>query len=68
MKVDQHAMVIQRKDGVEELIHITEMTTIRHSKGNATVKDLKVGDHVTVVIGLIKEDAHAASLILVCST
>jgi ribosomal protein S1 len=68
MKVDQHAMVIQRKDGVEELIHITEKTTIKQSSGNATVKDLRVGDHVTVVVGLINEDAQAASLILICST
>ncbi len=67
MEVDQHAMVIQRKDGVEELIHITEKTTIKHSSGNATVKDLRVGDQVTVVVGLIKEDAQAASLILICT-
>lgn len=66
MEVNKHAMVIQRKDGVEELIHITEKTTIKQSSGNATVKDLKVGDQVTVVVGLIKEDAQAASLILIC--
>lgn len=67
MEVDQDAMLIQRKDGVKELIHITEKTTIKQSSGNATVKDLQVGDHVTVVVGLIKEDAQAASLILICS-
>ena len=66
-EVDEHSMLIQRKDGVEELIHITEKTTIKQSSGNATVKDLKLGDHVTVVVGLIKEDAQAASLILICT-
>ena len=67
VEVDEHSMLIQRKDGVEELIHITEKTTIKQSSGNATVKDLKLGDHVTVVVGLIKEDAQAASLILICT-
>ncbi|GDX44374.1 hypothetical protein LBMAG23_13510 [Bacteroidota bacterium] len=68
IELDQHSLVIQRKDGVKELIHITPKTTIKQASGNATVADLKVGDHITVVVGLIKEDAQAASLILICTT
>ena len=68
IEFDQHSLVIQRKDGVKELIHITAKTTIKQASGNATVRDLKVGDHITVVVGLIKEDAQAASLILICTT
>lgn len=68
IELDQHSLVIQRKDGVKELIHITPKTTIKQASGNATVRDLKVGDHITVVVGLIKEDAQAASLILICTT
>ncbi|MFN5813874.1 MAG: hypothetical protein ACK46B_07120, partial [Bacteroidota bacterium] len=61
------SLMIQRKDGVKELIHITAKTTIKQASGNATVRDFKVGDHITVVVGLIKEDAQAASLILICA-
>ncbi len=68
IELDQHSLVIQRKDGVKELIHITPKTTIKQASGNATVRDLKVGDHITVVVGLIKEDAQAASLVLICSS
>ena len=68
IELGQHSLVIQRKDGVKELIHITAKTTIKQASGNATVRDLKVGDHITVVVGLIKEDAQAASLVLICST
>jgi glycopeptide antibiotics resistance protein len=67
IELDQHSLVIQRKDGVKELIHITAKTTIKQASGNATVRDFKVGDHITVVVGLIKEDAQAASLILICA-
>lgn len=68
IELGQHSLVIQRKDGVKELIHITAKTTIKQASGNATLRDLKVGDHITVVVGLIKEDAKAASLVLICST
>lgn len=67
VEVDEQSMLIQRKDGVKEMIHINAKTSIQQSSGKATVGDLKVGDHVTVVVGLIKEDAQAASLILICS-
>jgi len=67
IELDQHSLMIQRKDGVKELIHITAKTTIKQASGNATVRDFKVGDHITVVVGLIKEDAQAASLILICA-
>ena len=68
IELGQHSLVIQRKDGVKELIHITAKTIIKQASGNATLRDLKVGDHITVVVGLIKEDAKAASLVLICST
>jgi len=66
VEVDEQSMLIQRKDGIKEIIHITDKTSIKQSNGKASVRDLKIGDRVTVVVGLIKEDAQAASLILIC--
>ena len=61
-----HSITIKRKDGVEEVIHLSGKTSIKNSSGNITEEDLKMGDRVTVVVGLIPEDPQAASLVLVC--
>ncbi len=60
------AITIQRKDGVKEEIHIIKQTKIKSSNGESTLVDLKIGNRVTVVVGLIEEDPKAASVILVC--
>ena len=60
------AITIQRKDGVKEEIHIIKQTMIKSSKGESILVDLKIGNRVTVVVGLIEEDPKAASVILVC--
>jgi hypothetical protein len=41
---------------------------IRSSDGAIAETALKIGDRVTVVVGLLKEDSQAASLILVCTS
>lgn len=61
-----HAITIKRKDGIEEVIHLSGKTSIKNSSGNITEEDLKMGNRVTVVVGLIPEDPQAASLVLVC--
>lgn len=61
-----HSITIKRKDGIEEAIHLSGKTSIKNSSGNITEEDLKMGDRVTVVVGLIPEDPQAASLVLVC--
>lgn len=61
-----HAITIKRNDGKKELIRIIDNTAIRSSEGAASESDLKIGDRVTVVVGLLEEDSQAASLILVC--
>ncbi len=60
------SITIQRKDGVEENIHIIKQTVIKSSRGESTLVDLKIGNRVTVVVGLIETDPKAASMILVC--
>lgn len=64
--VAEHVITIKRNDGKQELIRIIEKTAIRSSAGAASESDLKIGDRVTVVVGLLEEDSQAASLILVC--
>jgi len=61
-----HAITIKRNDGIEEIIHLSDKTSIKNSSGNITEVDLRMGDRVTVVVGLIPEDPLAASLVLVC--
>ena len=61
-----HSITIKRKDGIEEVIHLSGKTSIKNSSGTITEENLKMGDRVTVVVGLIPEDPHAASLVLVC--
>ena len=62
-----HAITIKRKDGVEEIITLTDKTLIKNSSGDAKESDLNIGARVTVVVGLIENDPHAASLVLVCN-
>ena len=61
-----HSITIKRKDGIEEAIHLSSKTSIKNSSGDITEENLKMGDRVTVVVGLIPEDPQAASLVLVC--
>jgi glycopeptide antibiotics resistance protein len=62
----EHTVTLKRKDGVLQHIKLGKETSIKTSAGPATESALKKGDHITVVIGLIKEDSMMASAILVC--
>jgi glycopeptide antibiotics resistance protein len=66
VSIVEHAITIKRNDGKQELIRIIDKTDIRSSGGTGSEADLKIGDRVTVVVGLLAEDSQAASLILVC--
>jgi glycopeptide antibiotics resistance protein len=66
IELGEQTITIKRKDGVIQRIGVGKQTTIKNSAGPATAGDLKKGDHVTVIIGLIKEDSMMASAILVC--
>jgi glycopeptide antibiotics resistance protein len=62
VSIGNNTINIVRRDGKNELIKITKATTIKANAGPANNKDLKIGDHVTVVI----DETETASLILVC--
>jgi glycopeptide antibiotics resistance protein len=58
-----NAITIKRKDGVVQSINLTAETEIRNSAGSISESDLKIGEHVTVVI----YDSETASTVLVCN-
>lgn len=58
-----HTITIKRQDGVVQTISLTDRTTIRTSAGPAAERELKVGDHVTLVVYA----RETASTVLVCT-
>ena len=61
--IGRHTITIKRHDGVVQAITLTDQTDIRTSAGPAAESDLKVGDHVTLVV----YDMETASTVLVCN-
>ena len=58
-----HTITIRRHDGVVQTINLTDRTNIRTSAGPASEPDLKIGDHVTLVVDV----GETASTVLVCT-
>jgi glycopeptide antibiotics resistance protein len=56
-------ITLKRKDGVSQIIHLTDQTAINSSTGSITESELRIGDRVTVVI----DESETATLVLVCS-
>ena len=56
-----HTITIKRQDGVVQTI-LTDRTTIRTSAGRASESDLRMRDHVTLVV----DASETASTVLVC--
>lgn len=61
-------ITIRRKDGVVQLIHFTEQTTIRNAAGPVPASYLKTGVRVTLVVGEDQDGKTVASHILICLT
>jgi len=59
---NENSITIKGRKGTNEVIQLTKQTTIKNSAGIATKAELKIGDHVTVII----DETETASLILVC--
>ena len=62
ISIGENAITIRSKKGVNEVIRITDRTTLKNSRGDIAKTTLKIGDSVTVVI----DETENASLILVC--
>jgi glycopeptide antibiotics resistance protein len=62
VSVGKSDFTIKRKDGVIQIIKLTDQTTIRNAIGAITSKELKIGNRVTLVI----DESETASLVLVC--
>jgi glycopeptide antibiotics resistance protein len=59
---DATAITIKSRAGKVEKIFLTNKTSVKDSKGIASSKSLKIGDHVTVII----DESETASLVLIC--
>jgi len=57
------SITIKRNDGVNEIINLTDKTTIKNSVASLSQSDLKTGDRVTVVI----DGSETATVVLVCN-
>jgi len=64
VSVGNNIITIKRNDGKNEVIYLTDKTTIKNSAGSLPQSDLKKGDRVTVVV----MSHHTATVVLVCST
>jgi type II secretory pathway pseudopilin PulG len=62
ISIAENTITIKRRDGKDEIVVLTEKTSIRNSDGPATKSILKVGDRVTVVI----DDSNTAMAVLIC--
>ncbi len=58
----ENTITIERRDGKDEVVVLTEKTTMSNAGGPITKSILKVGDRVTVVI----DDSNTAMAVLVC--
>jgi glycopeptide antibiotics resistance protein len=57
-----HTLTIKRQDDVTQTLRLTDRTMIRTPAGPASASDLKIGDHVTVVV----YDGQTATTVFVC--
>ncbi len=63
VSVGDNSITIKRQDGINEIIKLTDKTTIRNSAGPVSISNLKTGDRVTVVV----MSKHTATVVLVCN-
>ncbi len=64
VNVGNHTITIKSKDGVIQTINLNSRTGIRNSAGSISESNLKIGDHVTVVI---LDEHKTATTVLVCN-
>lgn len=57
----------RKKNGITQIIKLTNQTTIRNSAGFASESDLKIGERVTLVGGPNPDGSFTAEAVLVCN-
>ena len=62
ISIAENTITIKKRDGKDEVVVLTEKTSMRNSGGPITKSILKVGDRVTVVI----DESNTAMAVLVC--
>ena len=67
VSVGNNTITIKRRDGVNQIIILTDQTRIRTSAGSIAESDLKLGDRVTVVVPSNNDGSMTATIVLVCN-
>ena len=60
--IGENSFSIKRRDGAIQIIKLTKGTVIKNSKGVMGFNDIKIEDHVTLII----DETETASLVLIC--
>lgn len=66
VSVENNTLIIKRKDGRRQKIHLTSRATVKSSAGLASVSDLKTEDRVTLVGGSNADGSFTADTVVVC--
>ena len=67
ISIESSTIHIKRRDGKEELIYLDGKTKIQNSMGPVKETDLKLGQHVTLVVGEEQAGKRVASYVLICN-
>lgn len=68
VSVGTHSITIKRRDGVIQIIMLSDQTTIRNSVGSIAASNLKIGERVTLVVETKNQDGSMnATAVLVCN-
>jgi hypothetical protein len=60
---------IKRRDGLNQKIKIWDQTKIMNASGDVSLADLKMGDHVTLVVETKNSDGSMnATFVLICNS
>lgn len=67
VSVDSDAFTIERNDGTDQIVRVTDQTKIKSSTGSDSISDLKPQDGVAIVGKSNPDGSEAATAVLVCS-
>lgn len=68
ISVGENNFILTRRDGSSLLVNLNENASIKTPKGDGTIKDLALGNRVTVVGDAHTDGTFSADVVLVCGT
>jgi glycopeptide antibiotics resistance protein len=67
VSVGDNMFTMRRKDGINQIIHLSDPAIIETSAGSASLADLKMGNRVTLVGGPNPDGSFTADTVVVCN-